>query len=128
MRRNGRQILVVDDEENIALLIKMRLSYIPDSEIHTVTSAHAALAMLQHQAVDLLITDFSMPDMNGLDLVAKAKKAQPDLPVLMVTGVTKPELRRQAATARIQRVFTKPIPFRQFCEQVEAILQREGTF
>jgi DNA-binding NtrC family response regulator len=78
-------ILVVDDERNTC----EALAVILHREGHRaaiVTSGEAALARLQRQAVDLVISDVKMPGMDGLALLHSIKTQHPDLPVVMMSG------------------------------------------
>jgi DNA-binding NtrC family response regulator len=49
-------------------------------------SAPQALELLKEEAVDLIITDFQMPEMDGLELLARVREMDPRLPVIMITG------------------------------------------
>lgn len=80
-------IMVVDDES----LIRQYMSHILRREGYNVLTAnHAceALALLRSQqfSPDLLVTDFNMPDMNGIQLARAVREAYPYLPVLLVSG------------------------------------------
>jgi CheY-like chemotaxis protein len=56
-------------------------------DVVEVNSAHDALEILRSgRKIDLLITDFSMPKMNGAQLARAAKEIRPDIPVLLATG------------------------------------------
>ncbi len=78
-------ILIVDDEKNYPPVISAVLE---DAGYETLTagSGQAALSVLQDSDVDLLITDMKMPQMDGLELMGRAKERDPDLPVIMMTA------------------------------------------
>jgi CheY-like chemotaxis protein len=80
------QVLLVDDDEAVRSLTAEMLSELG----HTVSMAEngpAALAILSGGAeVDLLLSDFAMPVMNGAQLAAETMKLRPQLPVLFMTG------------------------------------------
>lgn len=79
------QVLVVDDER----LLHGVLSRLLDRHGITVTSCTSgekALTAIDEQAFDLVITDFQMPEMDGLELLVQIRERQPDLPVIMMTG------------------------------------------
>ena len=79
-------ILVVDDDALIAMSTVDMLTDLG----HTVLEANAgppALDVLRgNQDIDLLVTDYAMPDMTGAELACEAHRIRPDLPVLLVTG------------------------------------------
>lgn len=82
----GRILFVEDDEDQLQTIPRVleALGY----SVHASGHPADALAMLQHtpDAWDLLITDFDMPDINGLELAAEVVKMAPDLPVILVSG------------------------------------------
>ena len=78
-------ILAVDDEPSVCLAIKMLLEH-EGHEVQTVESGEAALALLEHNRFDLIITDFSLMGMKGNQLAATIKKRRPDQPIIMATA------------------------------------------
>jgi CheY-like chemotaxis protein len=79
------QILVVDDEPTVARAMKMLLEH-DGHTVHTADSGEAALVMLELDKFDVVITDYSMHGMKGVQLAARIKAHQPDLPVIMATA------------------------------------------
>jgi DNA-binding NtrC family response regulator len=78
-------ILVVDDEKSIVDSIRMILEY----EKHAVVSAESGakgLQALASNAVDAILLDIKMPDMDGIDALKEIKKRTPDVPVIMISG------------------------------------------
>ncbi len=78
-------VLVVDDEQIVLDSIRKHLRKEP-YEVLTALSAGTALDILQHNQIDIVLTDLMMPEMDGLELMAVVKKQYPDSPVIMVTG------------------------------------------
>lgn len=80
-------ILVVDDEDLVRVGTAEMLSDLGYGVIQA-SSGGEALAILRSGAVaiDLLLSDYLMPEMNGADVVCEARRLRPDLPVLLVTG------------------------------------------
>jgi CheY-like chemotaxis protein len=81
----ARQILVVDDEPMVCGAIKMMLEH-DGHEVQTVGSGKEALSLLEHDGFDVVITDYSMPEMRGDALAAAIKQRLPNQPVLMITA------------------------------------------
>jgi CheY-like chemotaxis protein len=78
-------ILVVDDDDQMRKLIRLLLQ----REGHSVVEASdglEALRLLDAGPVDLVVSDVVMPDMDGLELIRKARKAHPGLRILAVSG------------------------------------------
>ena len=81
----GKRILVVDDEPNIVRLIKMNLERY-GYEVNTAENGLAALAKIQANKPDLVITDITMPEMDGLELTQaiRSNADTADLLILMM--------------------------------------------
>jgi CheY-like chemotaxis protein len=81
----SQRILVVDDEAFMLKLLKWRFAS-KDYSVDTVESGEEALALLETQHFDLLLTDDSMPGMSGMDLAKTVKARFPAMPILMFSG------------------------------------------
>jgi len=81
-----RTVLVVDDEEPIRdyLAAVLRLE---GYECVCVEGTEAALNYLEQSDADLVLTDINMPGQNGIDLLRSVRRASPDLPVVLVSGL-----------------------------------------
>ena len=79
------RILIVDDEESV-LEIFVDLFSERDYEVSTAGNGEAALAQLETGSFDLLLTDINLPGVDGLEVVARAKKFDPEIVVLVITG------------------------------------------
>jgi DNA-binding response OmpR family regulator len=81
----GAQVLVVDDEMPIrsALVRSLTLlGYLAEGA----ASGHEALAMLEHNAYDVMVADIRMPGMDGVEVMRRACQMYPDLPIIILTG------------------------------------------
>lgn len=104
-----RRILVVDDEENVALTLQDSLEKLPNCQVVIATSGEEALSLFERQPFDLLITDYKMPGVDGMALATHVRQLYPQTAVVMVTAYSSDELREQAARASIQRILGKPV-------------------
>jgi len=84
------RILVVDDDFRLLKLLDDTLSTIGYTAT-TVSSANEALFRLSNKVYDLVISDISMPEMDGFELLSKIRKNYPRLPVIFITGAARPE-------------------------------------
>ena len=82
-RRQSRRILVVDDEPEIRNILKAALA---DFEVSEAGNGKEALALIQAQPPDLIITDIKMPEMDGITLLNIVHGQNPNLPVLGLSG------------------------------------------
>lgn len=80
-----RHILVVDDEPLVCDAVKMMLDF-DGHVVQTAGSGKDALALLEKNPFDLVITDFEMPGMKGDELAAAIKARTPNQPVVMITA------------------------------------------
>ena len=80
-----KKVLVVDDEK---LVCESCLSILSEEGYHvdTCLSARDSLRRLDGERFDMLVADPRMPDIDGIDLIERAKKKRPDLAVVVITG------------------------------------------
>jgi CheY-like chemotaxis protein len=79
------RILLVDDNANGLCARKQVLEEL-GHRIATATSGADALEQFAHHKFDLVVTDYKMPRMDGLELIARLRKQAPDLPVVLISG------------------------------------------
>lgn len=79
------RILLVDDNQ-LGLLARKAVLQELGYSITTASGGHAALEEFSHAGFDLLITDFKMPKMNGKELIERARKIAPAIPVILLSG------------------------------------------
>ena len=104
-----RHILIVDDEKNVALGLQEGLEGLPGCRIIAVTSGEQALQLFEQRCFDLLITDYSMPHIDGLTLATHVRQSYPETAIIMVTACASDALRQQATRVPIQRILDKPV-------------------
>lgn len=80
-----KRILLADDEKNVRNLLTAALST-HGYEIDAVANGYEAIRQMRVKSYDLIITDYRMPIMDGLELTRKIKSEYPSVPVLIVTG------------------------------------------
>jgi DNA-binding NtrC family response regulator len=79
-------ILIVDDEDMVLTSLSAYLSLETDYRVTTFTSARKALEFLQKNRVDLVISDYLMPEMDGITFLGKVKGIYPEAPRIILTG------------------------------------------
>ena len=87
------RIMLVDDEINVLTALKRSLQRMPVDEldgdrpdIETFISARLAIARIQRVPVDLIISDYRMPEMSGVEFLTEAVEAQPDVARIILSG------------------------------------------
>jgi PAS domain S-box-containing protein len=106
----GEQILVVDDEKELLTLLTeflVKSGY----RVRTFTDGNEALSHVEKDpyAVDLVITDMTMPKLTGLQLSQKLLAVNPDLPIVLMTGFSTLVDRDIALTVGIREYVSKPL-------------------
>ena len=81
-----KRIIVVDDETMMLSTLKMLLSIEGFNNAQFFDSPKNALMAIQENIPDLIISDFMMPDMNGIEFLSEAKKLCPDISMILLTG------------------------------------------
>jgi two-component system, chemotaxis family, chemotaxis protein CheY len=104
------KILAVDDSATMRRIIKNQLKQAGYDQVDEAKDGKEALTMLAQGGYDLLITDWNMPEMCGLDLVKEVRKneASKGLPILMVTTVAGKEEIVIALKAGVNNYMVKP--------------------
>lgn len=119
------KLLIVDDELLIRDLLydffKSR-----DYEIAVAESGQVALAQMEDSHFDTIILDLKMPDIDGLELAAKIRATDDDVPIIFMTGYPSMETAIEALRKRADDYFIKPFNLKQMNRAVESALTRSG--
>ena len=83
-----KRILLIDDEEDFLVTMAGILEG-SGYDVIAVSNCKEALRTLHENAVDLIIVDIFMPDMDGLEFIRKVIRDNPELPIVAVTGAAK---------------------------------------
>jgi len=116
-----RNILIVDDQRDILRLLRSTLETLKNAEVKIFESPSGEEALLtsSRQKVDLLISDFKLPGMSGLELMHKIRARHPEAKVILISGITERKVREEMLNAGALAVFDKPIPLADFLDVVE---------
>jgi DNA-binding NtrC family response regulator len=82
---NNYRILFVDDDKDILTMVQQYLE-MQGYDVTTVNSGLKALDLVKDQKIDIIFTDYKMPEFNGLELLAAVKQSNPEIEVIIVTG------------------------------------------
>jgi DNA-binding NtrC family response regulator len=120
----NERVLFVDDEKNVRLLVEMSLSR-SGYHVTTVASGQEALALMQEQAFDVMLTDLKMPEMSGEELLGQVRTLWPDLEVVVVTAY--PGLSNAIRTIRagVSDYVLKPFDLNQLELAVRRCIERK---
>ncbi|MFF2017326.1 response regulator [Paenibacillus sp. NPDC058177] len=117
------KVLIVDDEpSNVYGLVRyIEWESLGYEQPMTCESGEEALELLKETAFDVLISDVSMPEMSGIELVAHAKWMYPQLQVLMISGYNEFEFVRDAIDVGAQAYVLKPLKLEEVASRLTSL-------
>ncbi len=115
------KILVVDDSSTMRRIITNTLKRIGHSDIEEAEDGKDALKQMETHPIELLITDWNMPIMNGLQLVENVRAKNKKIPILMVTTNAAKDDVIAALKAGVNNYVVKPMTPETLEEKIKAI-------
>lgn len=124
------KVLIVDDESALLEQAEIFLPRENDSlSVETTTSGEEALQMVRSRNFDAVVSDYLLPDMDGIEILRKLREEGSGVPFIMITGRDDPEARETSLENGADRFFEKKgNPKQLYRELAETILQevKEG--
>jgi PAS domain S-box-containing protein len=124
----GQHVLCVDDDPAMVLMVDgllRRNGY----KVTAYEDPAAALARVKSDpgAFDILVTDYNMPEMNGMELATEVSRAAPELPIIITSGFISDEMRLRAGDLHVGALLQKEYTLERLAGLVHAVLeQRRG--
>lgn len=124
----GLRLLLVDDSEDIVMSFQALLE-MAGATAHIATSAKKALAILQTTEVDVLVSDISMPDIDGYAFLQAVRKmpACVALPAIAVTGLDRKQDTERAYAAGFNAHLSKPMSIEALVASIQGLLRSESV-
>jgi two-component system, OmpR family, alkaline phosphatase synthesis response regulator PhoP len=121
------KVLVVEDEQDIAALIKHALERSGDAQVDVVGSGDTALRAVADQAPDLVILDLNLPVLSGTEVcrVMRGRPDMADVPIIILTARTSETDRVSGLDLGADDYVTKPFSLRELAARVRAVLRRK---
>jgi DNA-binding NtrC family response regulator len=119
------EILVVDDDDIIRETLCELFSQ--DHTCHAADTAETALAKLEAQSFDVVLTDVSMPGLSGFDLLNRVVQLYPDMPVIIVSGLSDQEQAQSLLSRGAFEYVLKPFRLEVVEDSVRRALARTAT-
>jgi len=124
-RGDGQHVLCVDDDPAMVLMVDgllRRAGY----QVTTFEQPAAALGRVRADpgAFDIVVTDFNMPEMNGMEFAAALQRAAPRLPIIITSGFISDDMRQQAAALEVGALLQKEYTLERLAGLVHAVLEQ----
>lgn len=115
--------MIVDDQREVSRLLSTALVTLEHKlEIVEMPSGEEAILDATRNSVDLLVADYRLPGISGLQLMKKIRAFHPFVKVILITGMSDPNVRREVAQAGADAFFIKPVSIADFLDSVERVL------
>lgn len=118
------RVLIVDDTQVNLVLFEALVKKLGDSEAHSFTKSPEGLAWAQANDPDLVIVDYMMPELNGLEFIERlrATPGRETVPILMITANDQKEVRYRALKVGASDFLTKPVDRLEFSARAANLL------
>ena len=112
-------ILIVDDEVRLRMALK-EWFYANGFEVDDAENGKEAVTKCESHKYDVITMDLDMPIMNGPDAIAAINDMQPEIPIIVLTGMylERDDIPREA----VARILTKPIPLKELSKNVNEVM------
>ena len=107
-----RRILIVEDEANQRFILEQALQSPEQWSIATAADGFEALARAAEQPPDLVITDYNMLAMNGIELIAHLRARGFRARIILMTAYSSPEIKDAADQLHVDHYLAKPVPLK----------------
>lgn len=118
-------VLLVDDEEDILASLKSVLEeYLPEAQVRTAQSARAAQRLLRETGARVVVADFRMPGISGLQLLSEIRDSNSEVVRIMMTAYPAVGLIVRAVNeAKIRSIFVKPFDGMKMVSEIREALR-----
>ena len=122
-------VLIVDDEQDVAALVKHALERGADAETEIVSSGDEALRRISTQLPDLVILDINLPVLDGFEVcrLLRQRSDSRSLPIIMLTARGRENDRVTGLEQGADDYITKPFSLRELTARVKAVLRRSSA-
>jgi CheY-like chemotaxis protein len=122
-----KNVLLVDDDYEMLLALKEGFGkYLDSFAVLLASDGLEAVEQLKKHCVSLVVTDLKMPKMDGFQLLTHIMEVYPDIPVIIITGYSTPEMERHARQGGAVGYIAKPFLIENLARQIMATLRKES--
>jgi CheY-like chemotaxis protein len=120
-----KRLLIVDDEPNVTLTLSESLEALgAQYQVHVANSGSDALNLVRQTGYDIIVTDYRMPGMTGLELAQEVHKISPATQIILMTAYGSDSLRNSAESASLSGFIDKPFTIKQIRDVILRAIQK----
>ena len=112
------KIMVIDDEKIVGDMAKMSLEQ-EGYDVETFLNGETALARLEEQKFDVVVTDLKMKGIDGMEVLRTVKRLYPDTKVIMITAFANLDAAIEALRGDVHDFFPKPVKIKELKASIE---------
>jgi len=113
----SRKVLVIDDNNDLRIVVSKLLSRL-GYEVSSADSGENGLSIFLENQFDIVLSDYEMPGIDGVDFACSIKKCSPGTPVVIMTGAGKHTVFSRKSTA-VDEVLSKPFNLTEIDETIQ---------
>jgi CheY-like chemotaxis protein len=120
---SAKRILIVEDQRSLARMLRSGIESLEaEVSVLDVPSGEEAMLLATSEPIDLLVSDIMLAGMDGFELMARFQEENPNLKIILISGVTDPQIRQRIAQSGADAFLFKPIELADFLDTVERTL------
>jgi len=125
-RQQQQRIIIIEDQEDLAALYETTLAKAGYAVIKAYTGEEG-VAAFQDEGADAVVLDMTLPEMHGLQTLQELRALNPNVPVVVVTGETSEDTRKQCERLGVQAYLSKPAHHNDLLKAIGRALSDERT-
>ena len=119
----NHRIMVIDDESIVGKMVKAVLEQ-DGYKVEAFVNASPALARLEEEKFDLVITDLKMKGVDGMEVLRTVKAHSPDIKVIMITAFANMDAALEAMRGKVDDFFPKPVKLKDLKASIQRLLKK----
>lgn len=119
------KILVVDDEKDMCRMISSFLEK-EGYKVKKVYNGRQAIKEIKASVYNLMVLDYKLPDMGGIDVLKEVLQAEPSLKIIMISAYGSPSIKSMAKKLGVNRFLDKPFDFNRLLWVVRSALTKKA--
>lgn len=128
-RFDNIRVMIVDDQADMRSMIRHMLAELGVNQVFEAVDGKQAMMFMDDalDLIDIVICDWNMPNMSGVEVLRQLRSVNPDMPFLMVTGRTDMSSVTEARASGVTAYISKPFSLVQLENKLKVIMSRMAT-